>query len=87
MLNPDFYYNYCPEYRWMIDLYEKIIRKVMKLQFKDELLYGIRHDDEFYFEQVDDEIREFKQYLDTHDINECISNINIFKPFLVYDYW
>lgn len=79
-------YNYCPKYKELIDLYVRIQSEVLKLQFKDEMLYGQLKEDEYYFNQVDYLVKEIKD-IKSSDIEDCIDNINIFKSFEKYDYW
>ena len=87
MLTPEFKYNYCPKFKELIDTYIRIQSEVLKLKFKDEMLYGEVESEEYYLKKVDYIVKKFKA-IKSSDIRDCFDNINIFKLFEDnYTFW
>lgn len=87
MLSHDFYYSFCPDYRKMVDLYFQIQSKVISFKMHDEIFFGELSSDEYYYDKVESEIKEFMDLFNSFNIEDCVNKVNIFKSFELYDFW
>lgn len=71
----------------MVDLYSRIQSKVISSKIHDEIFFGELYSDEYYYDKVESEINEFMDLLNSFNIEDCVSKVNIFKSFELYDFW